>query len=68
MAAPNGSTPMNIDSAADAPPPQKRQPFQKKAPKSTTTLTAQAVGEQAKDKCPTLTLDSAGNRAPAECW
>ena len=43
MAAPNGSTPMNIDSAADT--PQKRQPFQKKAPKSTTTLTAQAVGE-----------------------
>ena len=32
------------------------------------TLTAQAVGDQAKDKCPTLTLDSAGNRTPADCW
>lgn len=31
-------------------------------------LTAQAVGDQAKDKCPTLTLDSAGNRGPAGCW
>ena len=41
--------------AADGPPP-------------TFTLTAQALGEQAKDKCPTLTLDSAGNRAPTECW
>jgi type IV pilus assembly protein PilE len=37
-------------------------------PPPTFTLTAPAVGEQAKDKCPTLTLDSAGNRAPAECW
>jgi type IV pilus assembly protein PilE len=32
------------------------------------TLTAQATGDQAKDKCPTLTLDSAGNRTPVECW
>ena len=31
-------------------------------------ITAQAVGDQAKDKCPTLTLDSAGNREPAGCW
>jgi len=32
------------------------------------TLTAQATGDQAKDKCPTLTIDSAGNRSPADCW
>jgi len=32
------------------------------------TLTATAVGDQARDKCPTLTLDSAGNRTPTECW
>lgn len=32
------------------------------------TLTARALGDQVKDKCPTLTLDSAGNRTPAECW
>ena len=32
------------------------------------TLTATAVGDQANDKCPTLTLDSAGNRTPTECW
>ena len=32
------------------------------------TLTAQATGDQVKDKCPTLTLDSAGNRGPANCW
>ena len=31
-------------------------------------ITAQAVGEQAKDKSPTLALDSAGNREPAGCW
>jgi len=31
-------------------------------------ITAQAVGDQTKDKCPTLTLDSAGNREPAGCW
>jgi len=41
--------------AADGPPP-------------TFTLTAQALNDQARDKCPTLTLDSVGNRAPAECW
>ena len=32
------------------------------------TLTATAIGDQAKDKCATLTLDSAGNRGPAGCW
>lgn len=32
------------------------------------TLTAQAIGDQAKDKCPTLTLDSGGTRTPTECW
>ena len=31
-------------------------------------LTAQAIGDQAYDKCPTLTLDSAGNREPSGCW
>jgi len=31
-------------------------------------LTARAVGDQAYDKCPTLTLDSAGNREPPGCW
>jgi type IV pilus assembly protein PilE len=41
--------------AADGPPP-------------TFTLTAQAIGDQAKDKCPTLTLDNMGNRSPADCW
>jgi type IV pilus assembly protein PilE len=32
------------------------------------TLTASATGDQAHDKCPVLTIDNAGNRAPAECW
>ena len=31
-------------------------------------LTARAIGDQANDKCPTLTLDSAGNREPSGCW
>ena len=31
-------------------------------------ITARAIGDQAYDKCPTLTLDSAGNRGPAGCW
>jgi type IV pilus assembly protein PilE len=31
-------------------------------------LVARAHGDQAKDKCPTLTLDNAGNREPAGCW
>jgi type IV pilus assembly protein PilE len=37
-------------------------------PPPTFTLTAQAIGNQAKDTCPTLILDSAGNRAPTSCW
>lgn len=32
------------------------------------TITATAIGKQAYDKCPTLVLDNAGNRTPAECW
>jgi type IV pilus assembly protein PilE len=32
------------------------------------TATATATGEQAKDKCPVLAIDNAGNRTPAECW
>jgi type IV pilus assembly protein PilE len=32
------------------------------------TITAQAIGGQAKDRCPTLTIDSTGNRGPAGCW
>ena len=31
-------------------------------------LTARAIGDQAQDKCPTLTLDNAGNREPPGCW
>lgn len=31
-------------------------------------LVARANGDQAKDKCPMLALDSAGNREPAGCW
>lgn len=31
-------------------------------------ITARAIGDQTRDKCPTLTLDSAGNREPAGCW
>ena len=31
-------------------------------------ITARAIGDQAHDKCPTLTLDSAGNRGPSGCW
>ena len=31
-------------------------------------INATAIGNQAYDKCPTLTLDNAGNRTPAECW
>jgi type IV pilus assembly protein PilE len=41
--------------AADGPPP-------------TFTLTATAIGAQAKDTCPTLIIDNAGNRTPAACW
>ena len=32
------------------------------------TITATALGNQAHDKCPTLTVDNAGNRTPAGCW
>jgi type IV pilus assembly protein PilE len=32
------------------------------------TVTATATGSQAQDKCPALTLDSAGNKTPADCW
>jgi type IV pilus assembly protein PilE len=34
----------------------------------TFTLTATAIGAQARDACPTLVIDSAGNRTPATCW
>ena len=37
-------------------------------PPPTFTLTAQAVGDQVRDTCPTLTIDNAGNRAPSSCW
>jgi type IV pilus assembly protein PilE len=40
---------------ADGPPPTYR-------------FTATAVGRQAQDKCPTLTIDNAGNKTPANCW
>ncbi|HVE50173.1 MAG TPA: type IV pilin protein, partial [Casimicrobiaceae bacterium] len=32
------------------------------------TITATAIGRQVYDKCPSLALDNAGNRTPAECW
>ena len=32
------------------------------------TVTASATGDQANDKCPVLSIDSAGNRTPASCW
>ena len=37
-------------------------------PPPTFSITATASGNQAKDKCPTLVLDNAGNRTPAGCW
>jgi len=37
-------------------------------PPPTFTLNAQAIGDQLNDKCPTLTLDSAGTRTPGQCW
>jgi type IV pilus assembly protein PilE len=37
-------------------------------PPPTFTLTATATGDQAKDKCPTLTLDSSGTKSPDSCW
>jgi type IV pilus assembly protein PilE len=32
------------------------------------SLTADAQGSQASDKCPSMTIDSAGTRSPANCW
>jgi len=32
------------------------------------SITATATGNQAKDQCPALALDQAGNRTPAACW
>lgn len=37
-------------------------------PPPTFAITATATGNQAKDKCPTIALDNAGNRTPAGCW
>lgn len=37
-------------------------------PPPTFTLTATAIGAQANDACPTLVLDSAGNKTPSDCW
>ena len=34
----------------------------------TFTLTATAIGAQANDACPTMFIDSAGNRNPPACW
>lgn len=31
-------------------------------------ITLRATGDQAYDKCPTLTIDSAGTREPSQCW
>ena len=44
--------------ASDGPPPTP----------PTFTLTATAIGAQASDVCPTLVIDSAGNRTPPACW
>jgi Tfp pilus assembly protein PilE len=38
------------------------------APKPAFTIKATAVGGQANDACPVLTVDSAGRRWPASCW
>jgi type IV pilus assembly protein PilE len=37
-------------------------------PPPTFTITGTATGEQSKDACPVLSIDSAGNRSPAGCW
>jgi type IV pilus assembly protein PilE len=37
-------------------------------PPPTFVITATASGDQAKDKCPVMTIDNAGNRTPATCW
>ena len=44
-----------VVTAADGPPPAF-------------LITATASGDQAKDKCAVMTIDSAGNRMPAFCW
>jgi type IV pilus assembly protein PilE len=31
-------------------------------------ITMRATGDQVYDKCPTLTIDSAGAREPSQCW
>jgi type IV pilus assembly protein PilE len=41
--------------ATDGPPPTFR-------------ITGSASGDQTHDACPTITIDSAGNRTPATCW
>jgi type IV pilus assembly protein PilE len=62
LAALNLATPASIVTkfnfpvtASDGPPPSF-------------TLTAQAVGDQARDKCPTLTITDSGERNPPDCW
>jgi type IV pilus assembly protein PilE len=37
-------------------------------PPPTFSLTATAIGNQARDHCPTLLLDNQGNRTPTACW
>ena len=37
-------------------------------PPPTFVITATASGDQAKDACALMTIDSAGNRTPAKCW
>lgn len=38
------------------------------APQPAFTIKGTAVGGQANDACPVLTIDSAGQRLPAKCW
>ncbi|HTQ01927.1 MAG TPA: type IV pilin protein [Casimicrobiaceae bacterium] len=38
------------------------------APKPAFTIRGTAVGDQANDACPVLTVDSAGRRWPSSCW
>ena len=37
-------------------------------PPPTFTLTATGLGGQVHDSCPVLSIDSTGNRLPADCW
>jgi type IV pilus assembly protein PilE len=37
-------------------------------PPPTYTLTATGIGGQVNDSCPVLSIDSAGNRLPVDCW